>query len=175
MKIWTCKIGEIDFDQHGADAPMRRAVREAYIKVTGEDPAFIFSGWGGELTDAERADVDGREPTPSPAPSEGLFTAEEVHAICAIVWPMSSADHSRHLTEKFNRLAASKLADREKRVEVLKVWYSIFVAIMDTPRDPEQDLALLVKLRERLKRESPELEAEFARREAERSKGGEAK
>jgi len=62
MKTWTCKIGEHDFDQHGADSPMRDAVTEAYRKVTGQEPVFVFSGWGGELTEIERAVVENREP-----------------------------------------------------------------------------------------------------------------
>jgi hypothetical protein len=56
MKIWTCKIGQIpDGDlPAGADQPMRRAVEEAYQRLTGRDPTFLFSGWNGELTEAER-------------------------------------------------------------------------------------------------------------------------
>jgi hypothetical protein len=62
MKIWTCKIGECEEDDlltaegkyYGADAPMRQAIREAYIKITGKEPNFIFSGWGGKLTGVER-------------------------------------------------------------------------------------------------------------------------
>ncbi len=59
MKIWSCKIGEVDIAKlpDGADQPMRKAVREAYIKLTGEEPTFIFSGWGAELTDIERDTV----------------------------------------------------------------------------------------------------------------------
>ena len=62
MKIWTCKIGECDFDQHGMDQPMRHAVARAYKELTGQEPTFIFSGWGGELTEYERAVVEDREP-----------------------------------------------------------------------------------------------------------------
>ena len=53
-KIWTCKIGEMDIVPNGADAGMREAVASAYQEVTGRLPDFIFSGWGGELTYAER-------------------------------------------------------------------------------------------------------------------------
>lgn len=38
----------------GADQPMRKAVALAYKELTGKDPDFIFSGWGGELTDLEK-------------------------------------------------------------------------------------------------------------------------
>lgn len=56
MKIWECKIGECDSKQlpNGSDLPMRQAVREAYRKLTGQEPEFIFSGWGAELTESER-------------------------------------------------------------------------------------------------------------------------
>ena len=58
--IWTCKIGE-KFHRNlpsGADAPMRNAVRKAYLELTGEEPDFIFSGWGGSLTKGERTVID---------------------------------------------------------------------------------------------------------------------
>ena len=55
-KIWTCKIGEIDAGRlpEGADWPMRDAIRRAYVELTGREPEFVFSGWGGNLTAAER-------------------------------------------------------------------------------------------------------------------------
>lgn len=64
MKIWDCKIGEADVSRlpDGADGPMRIAVKKAYEELTGVEPDFIFSGWGGELTEAERAVVEDREP-----------------------------------------------------------------------------------------------------------------
>lgn len=64
-RIWTCKVGEsepaIGF-AGTADEPMRQAVEDEFKKVTGQDPDFIFSGWGGELTEGERATVEDREP-----------------------------------------------------------------------------------------------------------------
>lgn len=62
-KIWTCKIGEVPSVPSGADGPMRYAVADAYRQITGQDPAFIFSGWGGELDECERAVVEDRLPT----------------------------------------------------------------------------------------------------------------
>lgn len=55
--IWECKIGEADRERlpEGCDYPMRQAVRRAYWELTGQEPQFIFSGWGGELTDSEKA------------------------------------------------------------------------------------------------------------------------
>lgn len=58
-QIWFCKIGEIKPAKlpMGADYPMRRAIEKAYLEITGEMPTFIFSGWGGSLTEAERESV----------------------------------------------------------------------------------------------------------------------
>jgi hypothetical protein len=58
--IWFCKIGETDREKlpNGSDTPMRIAVQEAYLKLTGEYPSFLFSGWGAELTEAERDVAD---------------------------------------------------------------------------------------------------------------------
>lgn len=55
-KIWTCKIGEIFHKElpKASDTPMRTAIRKAYLELTGSEPDFIFSGWGGELTEGER-------------------------------------------------------------------------------------------------------------------------
>lgn len=65
-KIWACKIGEVDAEKlpPGSDGPMRRAIELAYNELTGESPEFIFSGWGGELTEGERAVVENRPPNP---------------------------------------------------------------------------------------------------------------
>lgn len=68
MKIWSCKIGELteeelhDAHPNPADPPMRAAIERAYRDVTGRDPQFIFSGWGAELEEIERAVVENREP-----------------------------------------------------------------------------------------------------------------
>lgn len=60
--IWTCKVGERAPRDRGADAPMRAAVEVAFEAVTGHWPDFVFSGWGGELREADRAVVEGRLP-----------------------------------------------------------------------------------------------------------------
>ena len=65
MKIWTCKIGEVDGVPSGADAPMRKAVVKAYKEITGVEPEFVLSGWGGELHENERAVVEDRLPRAS--------------------------------------------------------------------------------------------------------------
>lgn len=61
-RIWSCKIGEVASTPQGADFPMRDAITKAYREVTGEEPVFIFSGWGAELTEGERAVVENRLP-----------------------------------------------------------------------------------------------------------------
>lgn len=64
--IWKCKIGEVEsIHTHsggGGDLVMRDAVAKAYRELTGQDPDFIFSGWGAELTEPERAVVENRLP-----------------------------------------------------------------------------------------------------------------
>lgn len=60
--IWWCKIGEAGTLPKGADGPMRDAVSDAYKELTGKEPNFIFSGWGGKLTEAEQACIDDRKP-----------------------------------------------------------------------------------------------------------------
>jgi hypothetical protein len=62
LKVWECKVGEIDASKlpNGADQPMRRAVYDAYVALTGEEPKFLFSGWGAELTEVEREVVEGK-------------------------------------------------------------------------------------------------------------------
>lgn len=64
-KIWECKIGEVDAAKlpKGADLPMREAVAVAFFELTGERCNFIFSGWGAELTEPERAVIENREPS----------------------------------------------------------------------------------------------------------------
>lgn len=54
-RVWDCKIGYAGEDElpPGADGPMRDAIRKAFVELTGHEPQFIFSGWGGELTEAE--------------------------------------------------------------------------------------------------------------------------
>jgi hypothetical protein len=56
LAMWSCKIGEVDRSRlpYGCDGPMRRAVMAAYEAVTGAEPEFVFSGWGGALNVAER-------------------------------------------------------------------------------------------------------------------------
>ena len=59
QKVWTCKIGWASSLPDGADFPMRRAIEYAYQQIAGQDPDFIFSGWGGELDEIEKQVVEG--------------------------------------------------------------------------------------------------------------------
>lgn len=65
-RVWTCKIGGTTALPIGGscDAPMREAIERAYREITGQEPDFTFSGWGGELTEGERATVEDRMPDP---------------------------------------------------------------------------------------------------------------
>jgi hypothetical protein len=58
MKIWECKIGGVESVMPGADLHMRHAISAAYRQITGREPHFIFSGWGGQLTDDELDVID---------------------------------------------------------------------------------------------------------------------
>jgi hypothetical protein len=71
MKIWTCKIGYAAPESvpSGADVPMRNVVSYAFKNVTGHDNSFLFSGWGGTLTESELAVVENLEPAPDSAAS----------------------------------------------------------------------------------------------------------
>jgi hypothetical protein len=63
--MWICKIGARSGAMRlasGVDEVMRKAAREAFRSVTGMDAEFIFSGWGGDLTEAEKLIVDDRVP-----------------------------------------------------------------------------------------------------------------
>jgi len=61
---WYCKIGETPRSllPSGSDLPMREAISRAYREITGREPVFLFSGWGAELTEPERAVVEDRPP-----------------------------------------------------------------------------------------------------------------
>lgn len=52
---WTCTIGYADAEElpAGADEPLREAVKRAFVELTGHEPDFAFTGWGGELSDGE--------------------------------------------------------------------------------------------------------------------------
>lgn len=72
--IWSCKIGVTGALAlpAGCDGPMRRAVDDAFQRLTGRQPEFIFSGWSATLTEPELAVVENRWP------SEEHYAAERV-------------------------------------------------------------------------------------------------
>lgn len=59
-KVWECKIGAAEGLPLAADHPMREAVARAYLELTGKEPNFVFSGWGGSLTEGEQEVVYGK-------------------------------------------------------------------------------------------------------------------
>jgi hypothetical protein len=62
-RVWSCKIGgKVTGLPKGADWAMRRAVAECFARLTGYEAEFCFSGWGGELSEPERAVVENRLP-----------------------------------------------------------------------------------------------------------------
>jgi len=62
--LWSCKIGAAPRGllPKGSDAPMRRAVEQAYESVMGFPADFTFSGWGDALSEGEQAFIDKRTP-----------------------------------------------------------------------------------------------------------------
>jgi hypothetical protein len=64
LATWSCRIGQVP--RHGlpdwSDRLMREAVARAYLEISGHEPHFIFSGWAGELTEAEQAVLENRKP-----------------------------------------------------------------------------------------------------------------
>lgn len=62
-KVWECSIGgPIPHGlPSGADLPMRIAIGRAFKAITGVEAQFTFSGWGGTLTEWQRAVVEERE------------------------------------------------------------------------------------------------------------------
>lgn len=107
MKIWSCKIGELSDEDlkaaygGGADAPMRLAAYRAYKEVTGREPDFIFSGWGAELTEGERAAHENRLPD---AELTELLPSDAVVLLAAI--DFSCPGGGQKLREATHRLAA---------------------------------------------------------------------
>ena len=104
-KIWHCKIGEATPDAvpQGADNPMRKAVAKAYREITGQDADFIFSGWGGELTEPERAVVENR------LPSEDHYKQwHEARAMNEELIVQIARDIAEALGDNFNYAFASK-------------------------------------------------------------------
>lgn len=61
--VWSCKIGPLPVDSlpKGADAPMRKAVEEAFYTLTGQYAEACFSGWGDKFTASERSIVNNSE------------------------------------------------------------------------------------------------------------------
>ena len=47
-EYWWCRIGPIEREKvpEGGDFPLRQAVKDAFLKTTGENPKQCSSGWG---------------------------------------------------------------------------------------------------------------------------------
>lgn len=74
--VWSCKIGFANGPAlpMGSDFPMRRAVADAFERLTGKQPDFIFSGWGAELTEGQQQIV-GEHPGEDPMDAEYVVGA----------------------------------------------------------------------------------------------------
>ena len=109
-RIWFCKIGgPVDHLPDGSDWPMRRAIQRAFEEVTGSEHAFTFSGWGGSLTEGERAVVENRRPASPPAPA---IDVEALSAEMRRVWDTPEAECS---PEPFVAALRAALGGKEQR------------------------------------------------------------
>lgn len=81
--IWYCKIGPVSRGDlpSNSDAPMAKAVRDAFRKLTGHDDEFAFTGWGAKLTEAELAVVEGRPPRPRVIAAEARAQILQAEAV----------------------------------------------------------------------------------------------
>ena len=83
-RIWTCKIGGMTpHVLSPADPAMRDAVEMMFKILTGVEAEFTFSGWGGELTEGERAVVEDRLPSPGYGHTFNVTTAKERDDVAA--------------------------------------------------------------------------------------------
>ena len=48
QRYWICIIGSVEEIKlgFGADAPLRNAVKKAYVKMIGDEDNICWSGWG---------------------------------------------------------------------------------------------------------------------------------
>ncbi len=122
-RVWDCKIGgDIPMElPDGADFPMREAVGRAFKTLTGVDAEFNFSGWGGALTEIERAVVEDRDPVPDPISSypefvkRGNFTenARDAKFLAALGLMGEAAEVAALTEQRLNEhIAAAGLAIR---------------------------------------------------------------
>ncbi|TVM31217.1 hypothetical protein DQK91_19095 [Oceanidesulfovibrio marinus] len=83
---------------------MREAVADAYRDLTGSEPDFIFSGWGEELTEGERAAYENRTPSEEyykewlvrEAAPALLGALERLYTACDTPWCKQSRDEMVH-------------------------------------------------------------------------------
>lgn len=115
LKIWSCKVGEAPGHAvpPGADMPMRQAVERAYYEVTGQPSAFLFSGWGAELSEFERAVVENRELSATAESAEVTALRARVAAIQAVVDEQAEDDglwfRAQYATEAYLQRALRHL------------------------------------------------------------------
>lgn len=118
MKIWDCKIGECEESalRSGDDSAMRVALTDAYRKITGQEPKFLFAGWTGELTEGERAVVEERLPSPEAINSYDLLREAEgalTEAIPLLVGALAFVDCKSQLVRIESTLARIRAARGE--------------------------------------------------------------
>lgn len=130
-RVWTCKIGgRVGRLSGGADAPMRRAVADAFTAETGCPVEFCFSGWGDDLDESELAVVEDRAPDPE------AIRAALVKRLTAIPPPEPPAPDD--LVSRARRHAETHPESRELIEELLEtvVRWACFAAPPPVPPWP---------------------------------------
>jgi hypothetical protein len=85
MIIWTATIGHTDlkriddYPPPGSDQPMRRAVEEAFERITGVSPNITFSGFGQKyLDESHLAVIEERNVLDDPAHEAAWNMAKDI-------------------------------------------------------------------------------------------------
>lgn len=94
--VWGCKIvGDgPGLSSHGADIPMRAAVVDTFIGLTGSKNVEILSGWGIHLNEVQKAIIENRDITEPYGPEFDLEKALEelVQELREKPWHMRPSD-----------------------------------------------------------------------------------
>lgn len=124
--IWYCKIGPVSRGDlpSNSDAPMAKAVRDAFRKLTGHDDEFAFTGWGAKLTEAELAVVEGRLPRPRVIAAEARAQMLQAEAVIGTDLDPDGTTP----TEPADELARLR-AWKAEAMEVLGVWDQVHDAL----------------------------------------------
>jgi hypothetical protein len=133
--IWVCKIGEANELPKAADGPMRKAVTKAYEELTGNEPDFVFSGWGGELTEYERAAHEDRMPIEENVEARGTT---EFNDLISIQGRDGNWNYSSYMRGLYNgmELMMAVIERRDPRFKDVPEKYLSEESLMPNPPEP---------------------------------------